>query len=227
MDGENSESSTKTRWTTLFSFAVPEKNNTVDLEDQQVMAFTNNFRLDMADPDSQTELLALLYHSTDLETEKYDRETSFESNKTRYFADNVLCYTCGKIGHQERKCPRNQSPFCILCASEGHYRYNCPQKVCLRCYRCGHSARDCMERREWRRHPPCRRCKGAEHSLAECPRPWRVYEMCGSPKGAVKKACPLCFSGSHFLDDCNSGWTKFSIFSSRFLQNTEDHGEKR
>lgn len=217
----------RVHYTTLFSFADPEKGNMIDLGDSDVMAFTDNFRLDMADPASQAELLTLLYHSTDLRTGHYDNEATFEGSKTRYFADNVLCYTCGKIGHQERKCPRNQSPFCILCAGEGHYRYNCPQRVCLRCCKCGHTARDCLEKTEWRRYPPCRRCRGAPHSLAECPRPWRVYEFCGRAEGPVRKACPLCLSGKHFLDDCDTGRARGTAFSSVPLPGAEGRRERR
>lgn len=213
------ESTDKLCGSTLFSFARQSRDGTVDLEDPGVMAFTDGFRLDMGDADSQLELVTLLFHSEDLEVQRWgENEPVEEGCATRYFADNVLCYTCGQIGHQERRCPRNTGLFCILCASEGHYKYNCPQRVCLSCYKCGHIAKDCREKSERRRYAMCRQCTSGEHSVMDCPLVWRTYSLARTPRGKVAKSCPLCFSSRHFADDCSSRRTKFSIFSSDFCR---------
>lgn len=203
---------------TLFSFATKNDDSVIDLKDPEIMKFTNGFCLDMASHQSQLELLVLLYHSSDLEAGAYADKATFEGGKSRYFGDNVLCYGCGQAGHQERKCPRNTSSFCILCAEEGHYKYNCPQKVCLKCYKCGHCARDCLEKGESKRYAVCRKCTGAEHSVMECPRAWRIYTVCGPPKKLTSKACPLCLSQNHFVDDCDPRKARSSIFSSNFYK---------
>lgn len=217
--GMESESTEKQCGSTLFSFARQRKDNTIDLEDPSVMVFTDGFRLDMSNAESQLELVTLLFHSLDLEVQRWGRnEPAGEGYATRYFADNVLCYMCGQIGHQERRCQRNIGPFCILCASKGHYKYNCPQRVCLSCYKCGHIAKDCREKSDRRRYAMCRQCTGGEHSVMDCPLVWRTYNLVRAPSGKVSKGCPLCLSSKHFVDDCNSKRTKFSIFSSHFCR---------
>ena len=78
---------------------------------------------------------------------------------------NEVCYTCGKMGHLARVCPRRVGKGlgcnrcgqighfardcpdfkCNQCGEQGHYGRNCPSSTCFQCGQTGHSKRDCPQ----------------------------------------------------------------------------------
>lgn len=213
MDGEN----IKNFKTTLFSYAKNDENSTIELDDPEIKEYTRQYKLDAADERSEFEFLGYFYHSSDINTKKAMVFNKSE-DKTRYDTNNLLCYLCGQAGHLENYCQRNFVPFCYICGQEGHYKCNCPQQICLKCFGCGHKIKDCKEMGNKQRFTVCNRCPGGQHSVIDCPNIWRRYEILKSTKKITFKGCPICLACNHFVDDCGHKSTKFSIFSSNFME---------
>jgi protein AIR1/2 len=138
-----------------------------------------------------------------------------ESSKKRYYLDTTLCYSCGQIGHAEKKCPRNLEAFCVLCTNN-HYKSNCFMKICNKCNKLGHQMKFCREDSDKGRFIQCRRCAN-EHSVSDCPS-WRHYVFKNNSyiEPIRVKACSNCGSNDHFVDDCRTKRSKFSIFTSQY-----------
>lgn len=138
-------------------------------------------------------------------------------NRGRYFCDTTTCFRCGEAGHGVRECQNMSGSACELCADPGHIRLHCPCRFCIRCRRAGHLSNACRDKKEQGRGRMCAACSG-RHSAADCPRMWRRYRLLDGGRGEVRKACPICLSRTHFLDDCEAERQQTSIFSSSFLR---------
>lgn len=197
---------------TLFSFLT--KENEILLDSPEVLKFTNNFMHENT-YESDQKLISLLYHSPDVQTVKLVSDKENDSVIKRYYLDTTLCYTCGQIGHTERKCRRNLDPFCVLCTG-AHTKSSCPMKVCNKCNLLGHTFKECKEESDPKRFKKCVYCVN-EHTESDCPI-WRQYIFKDDTfvKPLSIKGCTNCGSNNHFVDDCRTKKSKFSIFTSDY-----------
>ncbi|EJW04755.1 hypothetical protein EDEG_01045 [Edhazardia aedis USNM 41457] len=187
----------------------------------------NTFNIDITDLEidfaqmEEQDFFSYFYHLSIPKSISETKETKEATQgQRRYFADTLICYECGQTGHINRNCPTRNISICILCARKGHNKSTCPMIICNNCYMCGHRTAQCKNK-DNSKHIQCRRCRGAEHSIRDCPAVWREYIVEGFENKPLKyKACPWCFSTEHFLDDCRKRQKgKVSIFSSNFMSN--------
>jgi len=192
---------------------------------------------------SKVDLLSIFNQSLDTSIDR-NLELTSDNRASRYFADNRICFNCGKIGHVDRKCPSKNVKTCILCSGHDHTKGSCPQIVCLRCGMCGHRIKDCKTLYKsldnnskinkvdnGLRFKMCNKCPN-EHSMFDCPRKWRVYltsSLENLEMNRIRKICVNCFSDDHFLDDCyKHRHSKTSIFCNSFYKYIKKiHGTKR
>ncbi|KAK9699302.1 hypothetical protein RND81_08G165900 [Saponaria officinalis] len=71
-----------------------------------------------------------------------DRSAGPRAQKSR-----KLCYLCGQLQHDAKKCPKRRP--CYSCKRKGHYAVDCPmnikesERICLRCGETGHEISSC------------------------------------------------------------------------------------
>lgn len=170
-------------------------------------------------PLTTPDLLSLFFHNTNTTIQKSVTSVDIDQSQRRYFADTLICYECGDVGHVSCRCPNLKLDVCIMCGFMGHDRNECPMTVCNRCYMLGHCAKECTGKRAAESYMLCKVCAYGEHTIGDCPRKWRVYVVMGDVReDRLVKCCSNCYSGNHYVDDCSRGGprTRFSIFNSRF-----------
>lgn len=86
-------------------------------------------------------------------------------------------------------------------------------KVCNKCNNLGHTFKECKEESDSKRFKQCVQCVN-EHTETDCPT-WRQYIFkCNSfLKPLSIKGCTNCGMNNHFVDDCRTKKSKFSIFT--------------
>lgn len=81
----------------------------------------------------------------DSDDEQYDRMRKLKGQ--RYWAEvnpTIKCHNCLQFGHMQADCPNERKKqTCILCGSEEHDSFDCTEKMCFKCNKVGHQAKDC------------------------------------------------------------------------------------
>lgn len=172
--------------------------------------------IDIEEDIEKYELLSLLFHREAIPIDQSEFVVTAKNDRKRYFGDSTVCYKCGEIGHVSRDCTKDQLRNCVYCSTR-HRGRPCDYLFCDRCSRFGHAYHFCREPRPDDRL--CNACPDQVHYITECPRVWRHYRFRSKETRSVAvMSCPLCFSTSHFLDDCEQKARKFSIFTKRYLR---------
>ncbi|ADM12552.1 arginine methyltransferase-interacting protein [Encephalitozoon intestinalis ATCC 50506] len=195
---------------------------TVELEDLDIHLLDPHISLRKIDTNALYNILSLAYHFEDVKMEEKVVTTSSSTDKRqRYFCDTTKCFQCGEAGHEFRECTRAlKRDVCDLCSREGHERTYCPYRHCPKCRRFGHSSKNCSFPEDLNGSKICKACPTGSHSIADCCRTWKRYRLNGNTsKYTIYKACPICLSKRHFIDDCFSvERSQSSIFSSSYAE---------
>ena len=66
---------------------------------------------------------------------------------TRYWGEEnptIKCHNCKQFGHIARECPNEtKRARCILCGKDSHDSFECTEKMCFKCNKVGHQAKEC------------------------------------------------------------------------------------
>lgn len=95
------------------------------------------------------------------------QRTCYSCNKVGHVAKDcpkkkpVTCHECGELGHKKRDC--NQRT-CYKCGEKGHYAVDCETEICSRCFETGHIAFTCRKPR-----PRCNLCRYSHRPGGKCP----------------------------------------------------------
>ncbi|AFM99327.1 zinc knuckle domain-containing protein [Encephalitozoon hellem ATCC 50504] len=208
---------------TLLDYAKDTEGiKTVELEDLDICLLDPHISLEKIDANTLYSILGLVYHFEDVETESKTRSLGNPTDrKLRYFCDTTVCFRCGEIGHEFRECTKTlKESTCDLCSRDGHVRARCPYRYCQRCKGFGHLMDSCPGPKDLDILKTCKDCPVGCHSTEDCPRAWKRYKLNGSTsRYTIYKACPMCLSKRHFIDDCtSSGRPKSSIFNSSYIE---------
>lgn len=175
----------------------------------------NNQIIDIDEPLDKYDLLSLLFHRESIPLDISNIVTQTRNDKKRYFEDTTVCYKCGEMGHVSRDCTQEDLRNCIYCDIE-HKKKPCDFLFCDNCFKLGHTYRYCRERSLI--PDLCNRCYGLRHYIFECPKVWRCYKLKNTKiQAELMMSCPLCFSSTHFLDDCEQSERQFTIFTKNYL----------
>lgn len=101
-----------------------------------------------------------------------DTFMKMKNQEVRYFNDEnptIKCKNCKNYGHWASVCPNDtKRDNCILCGNDSHDSFSCDTKLCFRCNKGGHSARDCKEKNII----ICTCCEQAGHRENRCLKKW-------------------------------------------------------
>ncbi|KAM0681743.1 hypothetical protein GINT2_000257 [Glugoides intestinalis] len=172
--------------------------------------------IDLEEDMNNYELLSLLFHKKSIPLDSSQIIVSSNIESRRYFGNNAVCYRCGEIGHLSMDCKQDRRVNCMFC-DKLHIGCSCDYLLCDNCNMLGHTFRYCKQRPIG--NEMCRRCPAPQcHYIYECPRKWRKYKLLNKNSNkTIIASCPLCFSTSHFLDDCDKKDRKFTIFTKKYL----------
>lgn len=171
--------------------------------------------IDLEEDMNDYDLLSLLFHNKSIPLDPSQITISSNIESRRYFGNTSVCYRCGEVGHVSKDCQQTRTTNCMFC-DKLHIGRSCEYLLCDNCNMLGHTFRYCKARSIG--NEICRRCPPFQcHYIYECPRNWRKYKLSNKKgKNELIASCPLCFSTSHFLDDCEEKDRKFTIFTKNY-----------